>query len=86
MTIDALEAVRLGDTTQWIRVRGRDVSSPVLLLMQLGPGEAAKRFYDSVAAPRKELVWFERSAHTPHFEEPEKFREVLMAVRCPQAR
>jgi pimeloyl-ACP methyl ester carboxylesterase len=50
-------------------------------LDQVSPGEAAERFYDSVAAPRKELVWFERSAHTPHFEEPDKFREVLMAMR-----
>src|SRR5262249_43997134 len=38
MAIDALEAVRIGGTTQWIRVRGRDRSNPVLLLMQLGPG------------------------------------------------
>ena len=48
MTIDALEAVDLGATTQWIRVRGRDVSNPVLLLMQLGPGlpiiNQARRF------------------------------------------
>ena len=50
-------------------------------LDQVAPGAAAERLCDSIAAPRKELVWFERSAHTPHFEEPEKFREVLMAVR-----
>lgn len=38
MQLDALEAVRLGDTTQWIRVRGSDPSNPVLLLIQQGPG------------------------------------------------
>src|SRR5215470_12238481 len=38
MMIDALESVRLADTMQWIRVCGSDVSNPVLLLMQLGPG------------------------------------------------
>ena len=38
MAIDALEPMRLGDTTHWIRLRGRDMSNPVLLLMQLGPG------------------------------------------------
>jgi pimeloyl-ACP methyl ester carboxylesterase len=48
---------------------------------QVAPGEVAERYYNSVTATQKELVWFERSAHTPHFEEPEKFREVLMAVR-----
>src|SRR3954452_17780281 len=38
MEIDQLEEVQLGGTTQWIRLRGADVSNPVLLLMQLGPG------------------------------------------------
>jgi len=38
MNTDSLEAVRLGDTTQWIRVRGTDTSNPVLLLIQQGPG------------------------------------------------
>jgi pimeloyl-ACP methyl ester carboxylesterase len=38
MTIDMLEAVRLGDTTQWIRVRAANPSNPVLLLIQQGPG------------------------------------------------
>ena len=38
MQLDALEAIRLGDTTQWIRVRGSDPSNPVLLLIQQGPG------------------------------------------------
>ena len=48
MEIDRLEAVQLGDTTQWIRVRGADVSNPVLLLIQQGPGfpmiNEARRF------------------------------------------
>jgi pimeloyl-ACP methyl ester carboxylesterase len=47
-------------------------------LDQVAPADAAERFYDSVTATGKEIVWFEESAHTPHFEEPEKFREVLM--------
>jgi hypothetical protein len=51
----------------------------------VAPGDATQRFYDSVAAPSKRLVWFERSAHTPHFEEPVKFRDVLMAVRTSDA-
>jgi pimeloyl-ACP methyl ester carboxylesterase len=36
--INTLERVQLGGITQWIRVRGADVSNPVLLLMQQGPG------------------------------------------------
>jgi pimeloyl-ACP methyl ester carboxylesterase len=38
MTIDTLEPIELGDSTQWIRVRGADSSNPVLLLIQQGPG------------------------------------------------
>jgi pimeloyl-ACP methyl ester carboxylesterase len=38
MKIDMLEAVRLGDTNQWIRTRGTDPAHPVLLLIQQGPG------------------------------------------------
>ena len=48
MTIDILEAVQLGGTTQWIRVRGEDAGNPVLLLIQQGPGlpmiNEARRF------------------------------------------
>jgi hypothetical protein len=41
MAIDSLEAIQLGDTTQWIRVRGADAANPVLLLIQQGPGRGA---------------------------------------------
>ena len=34
MTIDTLEAIQAGGTTQWIRVRGADAANPVLLLIQ----------------------------------------------------
>ena len=53
-------------------------------LDQVAPGEAAQRFYDSVTAPSKQLVWFESSAHIPHLEEPAKFRDLLMTVRAAQ--
>jgi len=38
MQIDTLEAIRLGDATQWIRVRGEDPSKPPILHIQQGPG------------------------------------------------
>jgi pimeloyl-ACP methyl ester carboxylesterase len=53
-------------------------------LDQVAPGEATQRFHDSLTAPSKQLVWFESSAHTPHLEEPAKFRELLMDVRASQ--
>ena len=51
-------------------------------LDQVAPAEAAQRFHDSLVAPSKQLVWFERSAHTPHLEEPDKFRKLLMTIRA----
>ena len=51
---------------------------------QVAPGEAAQRFHDSLTAPSKQLVWFERSAHAPHLEEPVKFRDLLLNVRASQ--
>ena len=51
-------------------------------LDQVAPGDAAQRFYDSVTAPSKQLVWFDMSAHTPHLEESAKFRNLLMNVRA----
>jgi len=49
-------------------------------LDQVAPCEATQRFHDSLAAPSKQLVWFDKSAHTPHLEEPAKFRDLLMTA------
>jgi pimeloyl-ACP methyl ester carboxylesterase len=53
-------------------------------LDQVAPGAAAERYVSSLEAPSKRLVWFENSAHTPHLEEPQTFRELLMRVRAGQ--
>jgi pimeloyl-ACP methyl ester carboxylesterase len=51
-------------------------------LDQVAPGDAAQRFHDSLTAPSKRLVWFEKSAHSPHLEEPDKFRNLLMNIKA----
>jgi pimeloyl-ACP methyl ester carboxylesterase len=51
-------------------------------LDQVAPGECAQRLYDSITAPSKRLVWFEKSAHTPQFDEPEAFRRLLVDVKA----
>ena len=45
---------------------------------QVAPGAAAQRYARSLQAPGKRLVWFDSSAHTPHLEEPGKFRDLLL--------
>lgn len=40
--------------------------------------EKVEAYYDILKAPHKEIVWFEYSAHSPNFEEPDKFvRETI---------
>ncbi len=39
--------------------------------------ELVEQYYDILEAPHKELIWFENSAHSPNYEEPEKFVEVM---------
>jgi pimeloyl-ACP methyl ester carboxylesterase len=50
-------------------------------LDQVAPGESAQQYASSLQAPRKQLIWFENSAHTPHLDEPAKFRDVLLGIR-----
>ena len=38
MEIDLREPVRLGESTQWIRIRAANTRNPLLLLVQQGPG------------------------------------------------
>ena len=41
------------------------------------------RYFQALRAPRgKRLIWFDRSDHAPHLEEPEKFRAVMRGVRA----
>jgi pimeloyl-ACP methyl ester carboxylesterase len=43
------------------------------------PPELVARYVDTLEAPRgKSLVWFEDSAHMPHYEEPARFRAALL--------
>jgi pimeloyl-ACP methyl ester carboxylesterase len=61
------------------------IDVPVVLVQgrhdQVAPGAAAERYARLLQAPSKQLVWFENSAHTPHLEEPGKFRALLQGVR-----
>ncbi len=41
------------------------------------PSEIAKRWFDALEAPKKEWIWFEKSAHSPTHEEKDRWNEVL---------
>ncbi|MGZ6130858.1 MAG: alpha/beta fold hydrolase [Myxococcaceae bacterium] len=63
---------------------------PVLFMLgrhdQECPAELARRYFDVLQAPSKELVWFERSAHLPNTEERDAFNRALVDKVLPLAR
>ncbi len=42
------------------------------------PSQLAAQYLDRLRAPLKGVVWFERSAHFPFFEEPDRFHKELL--------
>ncbi|NBI29128.1 alpha/beta fold hydrolase [Chengkuizengella marina] len=44
------------------------------------PHELIEEYYHTLLSPKKELVWFEKSAHSPNFEEPDKFYDICISV------
>ncbi len=44
------------------------------------PHALIERYHNELEAPVKKLVWFERSAHFPFFEEPEAFADRILKV------
>ena len=46
-------------------------------LDQNTPASLIQDYYDAIEAPAKDLMWFERSAHSPLGEEPKKFKQLL---------
>jgi len=41
------------------------------------------KYFEALKAPRKQLVWFERSAHMPNIEEKDKFNEFMINTVLP---
>jgi pimeloyl-ACP methyl ester carboxylesterase len=46
------------------------------------PSVLAARYFEALKAPRKTLVWFERSAHMPNTEERDRFNEFLRGLKA----
>lgn len=42
--------------------------------------ELARKYLDSINAPKKMFFTFEESAHSPNIEEPERFVEVVRSI------
>lgn len=61
------------------------LSIPVYLCMgrydYITPSEDAYNYYEKLDAPEKLFIWFEESAHFPHFEEMEKFHTIMITIK-----
>jgi pimeloyl-ACP methyl ester carboxylesterase len=44
------------------------------------PYELAQDYFERLNAPRKKLIWFEKSGHMPHYEEATRYVEELINV------
>lgn len=67
------EAIRSLGMPAWFFVGRRDYTTPTSLVAE---------FVANLEAPRKELVWFESSAHFPFLEEPARFAAEMRRVRA----
>lgn len=47
------------------------------------PSALVPAYFERLKAPIKELVWFEHSAHSPFYEEPERFKQLLREKLLP---
>jgi pimeloyl-ACP methyl ester carboxylesterase len=47
------------------------------------PSVLSAQYFEALEAPRKQLVWFERSAHLPNTEEKDKFNEFMIRTVLP---
>ena len=46
--------------------------------------ELAKKYFDVLKAPKKEFIWFEKSAHAPNGEEATKFNKIIIDKILPE--
>lgn len=72
-----IHVLDLGKTVQSVKV-------PVVMMLgrydrQLDARQAAN-YFETLSAPAKRLIWFEKSAHNIPFEEPENFTAAITAI------
>lgn len=48
------------------------------------PAVLSAQYFEALKAPKKQLVWFENSAHMPNTEESERFNELLIRTVLPE--
>ncbi len=72
LEVDLKNQIPKVDVPIYFAVGREDLHTPYTLV---------EDYYESIQAPYKELVWFEKSAHGPEIQEPEKFIELMRRVK-----
>ncbi len=64
--------------------RHPSIDAPIFLLVgrhdRVISPDLGAAYIDSVDAPQKEVIWFENSAHSPQFDEPEAFNATVIDI------
>jgi pimeloyl-ACP methyl ester carboxylesterase len=69
-----------------VNLKKRALSFDMPIYFMLGkhdyeaPSLLAEQYFNLINAPKKELIWFENSAHLANIEEPEKFNNLLTKI------
>jgi len=76
MTYDAikgtiLENIHSVDVPVYFFTRRHDYTTPFALI---------ELFFEKLEAPSKRLIWFDKSAHFPFYEEPERFSQKMVDI------
>ena len=65
-SITSIEKIKLGDINQWISIRGRNTSNPILLYLHGGPGTPVMPLFRYFQAPLENhfvvVQWEQRGA------------------------
>jgi len=65
-SINSLEKIKLGNTNQWISIRGKKIDNPILLYLHGGPGTPVMPLFRYFQAPLEEyfivVQWEQRGA------------------------
>ena len=84
-TVGSVAEMGYRGVDQWVMVRGKS-----LLLRgrrdRWVPAETSVTYIESLTAPSKRLVWFERSGHEPFVDEPAKFNALMAELVRPAIR
>lgn len=62
-----------------------ELNVPVYMCMgrfdYMTPSAVAYSYYEQLISPDKQFIWFEESAHFPHFEETDKFHALMVTIK-----